>query len=132
MGLSWASAGRGSQRSEAPFVALAYVFVRELAAFYTVAALYAVLVRENFPLKMMGTVISGTAMAGQSRHSHGTGCRRPDLRHFCQLCVALYRRVGNGPLGVSDGLEFPAVPETAGRAGAGVIPDGRSERRNAR
>jgi MFS family permease len=57
------------------FGALAYVFVRELAAFYTVAVLfgfiyagvmplYAVLARENFPLKMMGTVIGGTAMAG--------------------------------------------------------------------
>ncbi len=55
--------------------ALAYVFVRELGAFYAVAALfgfiyagvmplYAVLARENFPLKMMGTVIGGTAMAG--------------------------------------------------------------------
>jgi MFS family permease len=57
------------------FGALAYVFVRELGAFYAVAALfgfiyagvmplYAVLARENFPLKMMGTVIGGTAMAG--------------------------------------------------------------------
>lgn len=57
------------------FGALAYVFVRELAAFYAVAALfgfiyagvmplYAVIARENFPLRMMGTVIGGTAMAG--------------------------------------------------------------------
>jgi MFS family permease len=57
------------------FGALAYVFVRELAAFYAVAAvfgfiyagtmpLYSVLIRENFPLRMMGTVIGGTAMAG--------------------------------------------------------------------
>jgi MFS family permease len=57
------------------FGALGYVFVRELAAFYAVAALfgfiyagvmplYSVLARENFPLKMMGTVIGGTAMAG--------------------------------------------------------------------
>jgi MFS family permease len=57
------------------FGALGYVFVRELAAFYAVAALfgfiyagtmplYAVLMRENFPLRMMGTVIGGTAMAG--------------------------------------------------------------------
>ena len=57
------------------FGALAYVFVRKLAAFYAVAALfgfiyagvmplYSVLARENFPLKMMGTVIGGTAMAG--------------------------------------------------------------------
>ena len=57
------------------FGALAYFFVRELAGFYAVAALfgfiyagimplYAVLARENFPLRMMGTVIGGTAMAG--------------------------------------------------------------------
>ncbi len=57
------------------FGALGYVFVRELAAFYAVAALfgfiyagtmplYSVLMRENFPLRMMGTVIGGTAMAG--------------------------------------------------------------------
>ena len=55
--------------------ALAYAFVHELAAFYAVAAvfgfiyagtmpLYSVLVRENFPLRMLGTVIGGTAMAG--------------------------------------------------------------------
>ena len=55
--------------------ALAYFFVRELSAFYAVAAvfgfiyagimpLYAVLARENFPLRMMGTIIGGTAMAG--------------------------------------------------------------------
>jgi MFS family permease len=57
------------------FGALAYVFVRELSAFYAVAALfgfiyagtmplYAVLMRENFPLRIMGTMIGGTAMAG--------------------------------------------------------------------
>ena len=57
------------------FGALAYVFVRGLGEFYAVAAvfgfiyagvmpLYAVLARENFPLRMMGTVIGGTAMAG--------------------------------------------------------------------
>jgi MFS family permease len=57
------------------FGALAYVFARELVAFYAVAAvfgfiyagimpLYAVLARENFPLRMMGTIIGGTAMAG--------------------------------------------------------------------
>jgi MFS family permease len=57
------------------FGALGYVFAQQLAAFYAVAALfgfiyagvmplYAVLVRENFPLRMLGTVIGGTAMAG--------------------------------------------------------------------
>jgi MFS family permease len=57
------------------FGALAYVFAHQLATFYAVAAvfgfiyagtmpLYASLARENFPLRMMGTVIGGTAMAG--------------------------------------------------------------------
>ena len=57
------------------FGALAYAFVHELAGFYSVAALfgfvyagtmplYSVLVRENFPLRILGTVIGGTAMAG--------------------------------------------------------------------
>jgi len=57
------------------FGALGYAFVRELSGFYAVAALfgfvyagtmplYSVLIRENFPLKMLGTVIGGTAMAG--------------------------------------------------------------------
>ncbi len=56
------------------FGALAYVFVRDLSAFYAVAAvfgfiyagimpLYAVIARENFPLRMMGTVIGGMSMA---------------------------------------------------------------------
>jgi MFS family permease len=57
------------------FGALGFVFARDLGTFYAVAALfgfiyagtmplYAVLVRENFPLRMMGTVIGGIAMAG--------------------------------------------------------------------
>jgi MFS family permease len=57
------------------FGALGYAFVHELAGFYAVATLfgfvyagtmplYSVLIRENFPLKMLGTVIGGTAMAG--------------------------------------------------------------------
>ena len=57
------------------FAALAYYFVRDLGAFYAVAALfgfvyagtmplYAALARENFPLRMMGTVIGGISMAG--------------------------------------------------------------------
>ena len=57
------------------FGVLGYFFVSELAGFYVVAVivgfiyagvmpLYAVIARENFPLRMMGTVIGGTAMAG--------------------------------------------------------------------
>jgi MFS family permease len=55
--------------------AMGYYFARDLNSFYAVASvfgfvyagvmpLYAVLVRENFPLRMMGTIIGGTAMAG--------------------------------------------------------------------
>jgi MFS family permease len=57
------------------FGVLGYFFVSELSGFYAVAVvvgfiyagvmpLYAVIARENFPLRMMGTVIGGTAMAG--------------------------------------------------------------------
>ena len=55
-------------------VVLGYVQARQLGSFYTVAALFgftyagvmplfAVIARENFPLRMMGTVIGGTTMA---------------------------------------------------------------------
>jgi MFS family permease len=57
------------------FGTLGYLAARELATFYTVAALfgfiyagvmplYSVIARENFPLRMMGTVIGGMVMAG--------------------------------------------------------------------
>ena len=55
-------------------VVLGYVLARELGTFYTVAALFgftyagvmplfAVIARDHFPLRMMGTVIGGTMMA---------------------------------------------------------------------
>lgn len=55
-------------------VVLGYVQARQLGSFYTVAALFgftyagvmplfAVIARENFPLRMMGAVIGGTTMA---------------------------------------------------------------------
>jgi MFS family permease len=57
------------------FFAASYYFATTLSVFYAVAVLfgftyggvmplYAVLARENFPLRMMGTIIGGTAMAG--------------------------------------------------------------------
>ena len=64
------------------FGVLAYVFVSQLGGFYAVAVvvgfiyagtmpLYAVIIRENFPLRMMGTIIGGTAMAGSLGMSTG-------------------------------------------------------------
>lgn len=55
--------------------ALGYIMADKLAGFYAAAALfgfvyagvmplYAVIIRENFPLRMMGTVMGGMAMAG--------------------------------------------------------------------
>jgi len=57
------------------FFAASYYFADTLSVFYSVAVLfgftyggvmplYAVLARENFPLRMMGTIIGGAAMAG--------------------------------------------------------------------
>jgi MFS family permease len=57
------------------FGALGYYFARELSGFYAAAVvfgfvyagvmpLYAVIARENFPQRLMGTVIGGTTMAG--------------------------------------------------------------------
>lgn len=57
------------------FGALGYYFAHSLSEFYSVAVvfgftyagvmpLYAVIARENFPLRMMGTIIGGTATAG--------------------------------------------------------------------
>jgi len=64
------------------FAVLAYAFVGQLGAFYAVAVmvgfiyagtmpLYAVIIRENFPLRMMGAIIGGTAMAGSLGMSTG-------------------------------------------------------------
>ncbi len=57
------------------FGALGYYFTHSLEEFYVIAALfgftyagtmplYSVIARENFPLRMMGTIIGGSAMAG--------------------------------------------------------------------
>jgi MFS family permease len=57
------------------FGALGYYFTHSLSEFYAIAALfgftyagvmplYAVIARENFPLRMMGTIIGGSTMAG--------------------------------------------------------------------
>ncbi|KEQ03490.1 MFS transporter [Pseudorhizobium pelagicum] len=56
-------------------VAFFFFFARQLESFYAIAAmfgfiyagvmpLYAVLARENFPQRMMGTIVGGTGMAG--------------------------------------------------------------------
>jgi MFS family permease len=116
------------------FGALGYVFVRELAAFYAVAALfgfiyagtmplYAVLVRENFPLRMMGTMIGGTAMAGSL--GMATGPLAGGLIYDTFASYAwLY--IGSWIMGLGAFLYHHDVPAGAGGAdccaSAGVIP----------
>ncbi|MCM5556974.1 MFS transporter [Pleomorphomonas sp. JP5] len=64
------------------FGVLSYAFVGQLGGFYAVAMivgfiyagtmpLYAVIIRENFPLRMMGTIMGATAMAGSLGMSTG-------------------------------------------------------------
>lgn len=64
------------------FGVLGYAFVSQLGGFYAVAVvvgfiyagtmpLYAVIIRENFPLRMMGTIIGAMAMAGSLGMSTG-------------------------------------------------------------
>ena len=75
------------------FGVLGYFFVSELSGFYAVAVivgfiyagvmpLYAVIARENFPLRMMGTVIGGNGHGRQPRHGDRPAGRRLGLRHL--------------------------------------------------
>ena len=109
------------------FGALGYVFVRELAAFYTVAALfgfiyagtmplYSVLARENFPLRMLGTVIGGTAMAGSLGMATG-----PLAGGLIYDTFASYAWLYIGAWGMGIGaflmiMTFRPFPKTQGQA----------------
>jgi MFS family permease len=99
--------------------------VRELAAFYAVAALfgfiyagvmplYSVLARENFPLKMMGTVIGGTAMAGSLGMATG-----PIAGGLIYDTVSSYAWLYIGAWGMGIGaflmaMSFKPFPKTTG------------------
>jgi MFS family permease len=115
------------------FGALAYVFVRELAAFYAVAVmfgfiyagvmpLYAVLVRENFPLRMLGTVMGGIAMAGSLGMATG-----PIAGGLIYDTFASYAWLYIGAWGMGIGaflmmMLFRPFPKTQGRAQAASVP----------
>ena len=70
----------------------AYFFTRQLGEFYAVAVvfgmayggvmpLYAVIAREYFPMRIMGTVFGAAAMVSSLGMALGPGGRRLDLRH---------------------------------------------------
>ncbi|MBR1246603.1 MFS transporter [Bradyrhizobium sp. AUGA SZCCT0169] len=115
------------------FGALAYVFVRDLAGFYAVAAvfgfiyagtmpLYAAIARENFPLKMMGTVIGGTAMTGSLGMATGPvagGLIYDTLGSYTWLYVGSWA-MGLGAFLIA--MTFKPFPKTNANAQAATVP----------
>jgi MFS family permease len=109
------------------FFAASYFFARSLDTFYVVAVLfgftyggvmplYAVLARENFPLRMMGTVIGGTAMAGSLGMATG-----PVLGGWLYDTFGSYGSLylvacGFGILAVTMALTFRPVERSHGAA----------------
>ncbi|MBP0581828.1 MFS transporter [Labrys sp. LIt4] len=94
------------------FGVLFYVFASQLGQFYAVAVLvgfiyagvmplYAVIVRENFPLKMMGTIIGGTAMAGSLGMAMGPLLGGVIYDHFNSY---LWLYVGSWGMGIAATL----------------------------
>jgi MFS family permease len=115
------------------FGALGYVFVRELTAFYAVAALfgfiyagtmplYSVLIRENFPLRILGTVIGGTAMAGSLGMATGPvagGLIYDTFASYAWLYIGSWA-VGLGAFFII--MTFRPFPKTDVSAAAQVAP----------
>ncbi len=111
------------------FGALGYVFAGQLALFYAVAALfgfiyagtmplYSVLVRENFPLKMLGTVIGGLSMAGSLGMATGPlagGLIYDTFANYAWLYIGSWA-VGLGAFFII--LTFRPFPKVAGQAAA--------------
>ncbi len=109
------------------FGVLGYAFVGQLAGFYAVAIfvgfvyagvmpLYAVLVRENFPLRMMGTVIGGTAMAGSLGMATGPlfgGMLYDSFQTYTWLYVGSFA-IGLGAFFIA--MTFRPFPKAQGEA----------------
>lgn len=108
-------------------VVLGYVFARKLGSFYTVAALFgftyagvmplfAVIARENFPLRMMGTVIGGTTMASSIGMALGPvlgGLAYDAFSSYAWLFVGAFS-LGIGAF--ASALAFLRLPQRALRA----------------
>ncbi|RJG41506.1 MFS transporter [Mesorhizobium sp. DCY119] len=112
------------------FGVLAYVFASRLGEFYAVAVmvgfiyagvmpLYAVIVRENFPLRMMGTIIGGTAMAGSLGMSTGPLVGGLIYDHFYSYAWLYIGSWGMGIAAMLIALTFrPFAKEERGLAAA--------------
>lgn len=111
------------------FGVLAYVFVSTLGPFYAVAALvgfiyagtmplYAVIIRENFPLRMMGTIIGGTAMAGSLGMSTGPLLGGLIYDHFASYMLMYIGSWGMGLAAVLILMGFRPFPRRLVEAAA--------------
>ncbi len=110
-------------------VVLGYVFARKLGSFYAVASLFgftyagvmplfAVIARENFPLRMMGTVIGGTTMASSVGMALGPvlgGLAYDAFSSYAWLFVGAFS-LGIGAF--ASALAFLRLPQRALRAAA--------------
>ena len=103
------------------FGTLGYLAARELATFYTVAAifgfiyagvmpLYSVIARENFPLSMMGMVIGGMAMAGGLGMATGPVTGGLIYDHFASYSWLFIASFGLGIGAFLIGLTFKPFP----------------------
>src|SRR5690606_2482065 len=111
------------------FGVLAYAFVSRLGGFYLVAVmvgfvyagtmpLYAVIIRENFPLRMLGTIIGAMAMAGSLGMSTGPllgGLLFDNFGSYAPMYVASW---GMGLAAMLILMTFRPFPRHAGLAAA--------------
>jgi MFS family permease len=111
------------------FGVLAYAFVNQLGGFYAVAVvvgflyagtmpLYAVIIRENFPLKMMGTIIGGTAMAGSLGMSTGPLLGGLIYDHFGSYALMYVGSWGMGLMAMLILMSFRPFPRSEAMAAA--------------
>ena len=117
------------------FGTLGYLAARDLGSFYAVAALfgfiyagvmplYAVIARENFPLKMMGTVIGGTTMAGGLGMATGPVVGGMIYDHFATYSWLFLGSFGLGLGAFLIALTFKPFPKDAPAQAATTAPAG--------
>ncbi len=99
----------------------AYFFVRQLGEFYAVAAvfgliyggimpLYAVIAREYFPMRIMGTVIGASTVFSAGGMALGPAVGGWDIRHHRQLGWLYIASFGIGLGAMAIALLFPPFP----------------------
>ena len=104
-----------------------YLVTRELLHFYAVALmfgfayggvmpLYAILVREYFGARIMGTTFGAVGFASTLGMALGPRGRRLAVRRVRQLRLAVHRLVRDRPRGRGHRVHVPPAPLAAGRA----------------